>query len=374
MSRWLTKASNALSRREQPVPEPFEIRCSNGHSVRGLRQVEHQEVRCSRCGEWLFVLPVDVYPRPKSKGKESKRRVAKSAAQPKSKSSRALAADEQMRPAIRTRFKERARSLAKTGVERLRHPLGRRRLFTRFRLVLLSIVTIVAATGYFVYQSGVKEEAELTLQNALEQGERALRNRDFEAAAHELRLACDALDVLGRDDAEARRVRQASREATAASRLCRKTLFEIVSEAQAESATDPKSWETKFDALYENAWIVMETTATAADKQTGRSVQIEYPLAVGDRPVVLDADVPVIERLSLGKQPRHVVFAAQLEACSFVETPEPHWLITLRKETAFLWTGYDTFVALGFTPDEIHTEAGTRQLFEEQSQVMESVP
>src|ERR1700722_2920647 len=66
MVSWLAKTTQLLQRRAPPdPPAPYEIGCSCGHQITGVRKPSYQSVTCHRCGNVLFVLPADVYPKPK---------------------------------------------------------------------------------------------------------------------------------------------------------------------------------------------------------------------------------------------------------------------------------------------------------------------
>ena len=68
MVQWLARTTQLLRRRQPPEPpQPFELACACGHNISGIRQPTFQAVRCNRCGSPVFVLPTDVYPKPKPK-------------------------------------------------------------------------------------------------------------------------------------------------------------------------------------------------------------------------------------------------------------------------------------------------------------------
>src|SRR5205814_965414 len=58
MGRWLAGGV----RLREPGP-PFEVRCACGQTTTGLRQAEHQILRCPGCGGKLFVFPYSPLPR-----------------------------------------------------------------------------------------------------------------------------------------------------------------------------------------------------------------------------------------------------------------------------------------------------------------------
>jgi hypothetical protein len=44
------------------APVPFQVACACGEYLQGLRQAHHQVIRCSRCGQPLFILPASALP------------------------------------------------------------------------------------------------------------------------------------------------------------------------------------------------------------------------------------------------------------------------------------------------------------------------
>ena len=67
----------ALRRTPPPEPEPYEVVCACTHRLNGMRLPAFQVVRCNRCGNFVFVLPLDVYPRLKSKKEDGFQVVAR---------------------------------------------------------------------------------------------------------------------------------------------------------------------------------------------------------------------------------------------------------------------------------------------------------
>jgi hypothetical protein len=375
MSGWLTKASEALSRGAAPEPEPFEIVCLCGQLHRGLRQDHAQRVVCQSCGHACFVLPADAYPQ--SASKQRKRRSAGKAAKP--------AANVAARPVHPTDV-----SIADPptdSVSSTAAPLygPRKKLLTPLRLVMLCLVGAVFFTGLWVVHRRGLDEAELTLTAAQESGLAALREGDFIAAARELEIACDALDLLGRDNRAARDIRRLRNEATAAGYLASASLYDIARHAEDMHKSDEDdAWKNYFEAHFRDSWLILDTYVALApehdpveheaadDADSGRKAEtpqvrapylIDYPLLIGERPAELELPTPLFEPLAIGKEPRRVIFAAQLE---FYRPEGDRWVVGLRPDTAFLWSDLGNYKALGFS-DDPHVA----QVLEQQRQALE---
>jgi len=376
MQRWLTQSSKMRGRQQPPSPKPFELRCACGNDVHGVRRAEHHEVLCRQCGEQLFVLPLDVYPPLKTK-KSRRKKGGK-------RGSDAQGAGEN-RPRMRERVKTGTRHLGRLA----RHVGGRVRgtgakatgillktakrqseFFTPFRLVMISTLVVVVGTIYWVMQQGDLESAARRLQSAKEAGYTAMRAGDFSAAADELEEACRALDQLGDGNPQAGEIRQMFREASAASQLSSMPLYDIVTAAERIAPDDRAGWEERFNALYADQWIVMQTAIDRVTNAAGDSrLIIDYPLVAG-RPVDIEAAFPIFNRLVKAGAIHDVIFAAQLQSCRLVGKEDERWQIQLNPETAFLWTDFENLRALGFATGEADTEKAVQQLLAEQSQLV----
>ena len=227
MVSWLAKTTQLLQRRQPPEPPPpFEVGCSCGHQVSGIRKPTYQSVTCHRCGNVLFVLPIDVYPKPKPKKEPPKK--AETPAPPSAPAPPAKIAQPQPAPSPRGQAPHAAAQTASTTATQPGAPAPppshkakavdvvtvdvRQPLVSRFRLILLAIGGVVGATGYFVWQSRLTDQALVSLPVHLEAGATALRAGAVPKAAEEYRQAAWAVDRLRREDAESIGIRQKAKE------------------------------------------------------------------------------------------------------------------------------------------------------------------
>lgn len=249
-------------------------------------------------------------------------------------------------------------------------------------MVTVCIVAVVAATAFWTVQRRALEQAERAFLTHAEAGYAALETHDFATAAREFETAVEALKLLRRDDPKARHVRQMLRESIAAADLVSPSLVEILLRLGEEPALDPAEVEREFERESAGRWIVVDAVVGAAGDRAGAGgAMIEYPLLVAGRPVVLSADLDVFRKVSFEDGPRRLVFAVQLQSCRLQSAP-PHesWVIGLRSDTAFLWTDYRNYRALGFDvrssegdsgpSGEVATEQEVRRLLSEQARVM----
>jgi hypothetical protein len=388
MVNWLTKATEALRRAPPPEPEPFEVACTCTHRISGMRLPAFQVVRCNRCGNYVFVLPRDVYPKPKPKKKPAptgasvirgesapppasageasvapgRRSLAAGSAEAGAQAAPARAAA----PAVSTS----SESANEIGIEAI-ELTSRGPVFTPVRVIACAIFGVVALTGYLVWQSYAKEKAALTLHEHLEAGDAALKATQFAEAATEYQQAAHAVDILGRDDAESRLIRQKAKELNALAHLSPLSLYELCDEARLAVAEGETQWKERFDRNHRDLWIVVDgDVVTDAGPDGTQQALIRYPFPIGGAPIILDARLKALAPSSAVAGPQHVIFAGQLVSFAEEGTKSKVWVLRLKDATAFLWTGEDTYRALGLGSDPLRSDEETARLLNAQAEIV----
>lgn len=250
---------------------------------------------------------------------------------------------------------------------------ARGRWLRRIGWVLLVAMMAIAATVYGVARRRSAERAELTLGASVTEGRQALDAGDFKTASQQFQRAILALDRLGRDDdSQARWIRQMSRESTAASHLAVNSLFDMVAEAdQAHQQKTLGEWQQRFELMYAETWIVLQAELARTTDSRGRADYVlDYPLDVNGTAVEVDADLHVFRRLPPDPEPTPVLVAAQLQSCRRSTGDPATWIITLRADTAFLWTDPKNLVAIGLGSDLLHDDDGLKNLLARQAKLM----
>jgi hypothetical protein len=388
MVNWLTKATEALRKPPPPEPEPYDVSCACTHRISGMRLTAFQVVRCNRCGNFVFVLPQDVYPKPAPKAKKK--------APPKSpfEAARDSAGSLQtMPPAVPSRqnlpptgakvaekpapaassTKPAPASASEIRIEAIEvAPQLKRSVFSPVRLVAFAIFGVVALTGYLIWQGQLKEKAALTLRQHLEAGETALHAGKYADAATEYQLASEAVDRLGRDDVESRGVRQKAKELNAIAHLSSLSLYELCEDARLAVAAGDSKWSERFDRLHKNSWVVIEgdVVSDAGSDGTPQAL-IRYPFPIiGNAQVILDARLKALQPTSATAAPQHVMFAAQLVSFAEEGPKNKVWVLKFNDASAFLWTGTDTYRALGLGADDLRSDDETSRLLAAQAEIV----
>lgn len=397
MVNWLAKATEALRRTPPPEPEPYEVVCACTHRLNGMRLPAFQVVRCNRCGNFVFVLPLDVYPRLKSK----KKTAPKSSPDVRRDSAVAPASSAAAEPTVNTVRRNRPSggsgrtevaeppkpaatratapvsaapgSSSEIRIESVDNlPTIRGSFFSPVRVVGCAIFGVVLVTAYFVWQSQLKEKAALTLREHLEAGEAAFRAAKFSEAATEYQQAAQAVDILGRDDAESRVVRQKAKEINAIAHLSPLSLYELCEEARVAMTSGDTKWSERFERLYRDAWIVVDgdVVSDAGPDGTPQAL-IRYPFTIDNTaPVILDARLKALEPTSAVAGQQHVIFAGQLVSFAVQGEKSKVWVLRLKDTTAFLWAGTDTYRALGLGSDALRSDDDTSRLLAAQAEIV----
>jgi hypothetical protein len=250
-------------------------------------------------------------------------------------------------------------------------PTLRRSLFSPVRVVACAILGVVLLTGYLVWQSQQKEKAALTLREHLDAGDAALRASKFVEAAAEYQQAAQAVDILGRDDAESRAVRQKAKELNAIAHLSAISLYELCDEARLAVAEHDAKWSERFDRLHRDAWIVVDGDVVS-DAGPDGTLQplIRYPFPIEGAPVILDARLKALEPRSAVAGSQHVIFAGQLASFAEEGTKSKVWVLRLKDATAFLWAGGETYRALGLGSDALRSDEDTGRLLAAQAEIV----
>lgn len=376
---WFASATNIFRRQTSEPPQCYRIRCACGETLEGDRSPAHQVVTCNGCQSPLFVLPASVYPRPATppRRKPARREVphtgeatAVAQAAMSVAESSVKRADGQLPPDGRAarqspRGTPGVRFRAPQALFQFDFDRWRRRTFTPLRLALAAIALVIGGTIWWRWHLQVLEKAREVLAEAPRLGEEALHEGDLSTAARQFASLRRALDVLGRDDPQARIWRQTARETEAAADLADTPLHLILREAsQIVSEQSLAAWKNMFDSGLRGSWVVVDAPVSrSADADVGPRYLIDCPIYFQDEHAVLWVDLSGLEKaLAPDNEPRRVIFAARLAECR----PEPEvdhtWRIVLEETSGFLWAGTEVYESLGMPLDD-----DTRRVLDEQA-------
>lgn len=371
---WFQRAT-AVFGRPEPLPQPFDVGCDCGARLQGVRASMPQKTTCPQCGTVAFILPETIYPLPDSLRRrwtgveetEPEPATLKKTKKPKSSKKKDVSdIPKQPAPAV---------DPGPTLDERLRDWGSRlRAAATPVRLVGVAILLGFALTGCVIYRRAQWDRALTTLQGALDRGADAIQQQDFAAAAAEYQTAAGALDVLGRRDGDALRIRQTALELRAAAGLSPAPWSEIVSAwvegnvGDAASAAAPETW-ILFDApLYPHS---------SGEEESPKEFRVDLPFVVGKTPVDVLIDGRRWSGLLAGataSTPKRLLFAAQIDRAEKPTEERPEALLHLDGLTAVLWSDAATYAQLRLMPDDAASRAEVEGLLQGQREFLETHP
>ena len=374
MAGWLSRTTSLFQQPQNP-PEPFEVECDCGGKIVGQRAATYQKPICPVCDRPVFVLPTNVYPRPKPKSP------------PKGVATKPASRGNTARPSVNTVVGDvpaatpskpvsgKNGNTAKNGGSTteiepamLREP--RRPILTPLRLITVAILGISALTARGLWQRHLIETAKATVSVAADAGTAAVRELDFVKGAKELERARQAVDLLGRKDSTAEEIRRMSREATALAHLASSSLTEILQETLS-NAKPGQTESLRMASLDQDAWVIFDTSLIP-DSQHPNHFIVDAPLWLGKYSVQIEIESATLGSVAAtsegGESPR-IIFAAQLEEISSPVGEPPLSLLRLNGRTSFLWSSYETYCAVGFRPFDSENEQQTKAILERQREI-----
>ncbi len=375
MAGWLSRTTSLFQKPPPPLPEPYEVECDCGGKVVGQRAANYQKPTCPNCTRPVFVLPLNVYPRPMPKS-PSKNPSPKKVGESKGTSSSTntvvqdIPVNSPTKPANGKKpVAGRAAAVSvETEPEQLREPRGP--LITPLRLVSAAIILVSVLTISGLVQRHRIESAKATVAASADAGMAAIKDGDFSKAAKELEKARLAVDVLGRKDQTADEIRRFSREATAIANLAASSLTEFLDDTIA-NAKSGQAEPLRMASLDKNAWVIFDATVIPAG-DGGNLLIVDSPIYLKKASVEIEIESAAISRAARspesGENPR-VIFAAQLEQVSVPKGEPPKSVLTLNGKTAFVWTSYDTYTAIGYRPHDAESEQQTKALLDRQLEI-----
>lgn len=347
---------------------PFELPCDCGHRVTGIRRTTWQISTCSMCDARIYVLPVNVYPATKRVrsevldgsvanrlgvivrdlvvGESEPASDSRASANPAAATSTARrtglpsipdtdspqndATQVADIPAKRSRrgnsppLNSRAVALVaepilvEEPVVRVPRPsiaVITRRVFTPFRLLMLSAVVLIAVTGWWVVTQRRMDEARKTWRREMDTAEKALDEKDISTLGNSLAKAVAAGQILHRDDAEARRANSLLLQTKALQEFSSTDLISMLSGcATADGRLDAAKAATAAESL-SGKWFVFETVLISSDN----GLKADMPLIVDSVPVTIFVDSSVLQNAVTTMPQSPLFFAASVKSCDVVD-------------------------------------------------------
>lgn len=387
MPDWLKWKKNKLLKPKATEPVPFEINCVCGRLAAGNRSQRYQQVICLDCGEPLFVLPLNPYPAPqpghdrptgnpsgeantKTASRQKSRAgatIGEQADSPETKSSKKPIAS----PKVRAKSKGKTKPVAPSKPRPDAVPLSKmkrpkKRVITPFRMTLVAIGGILAATIFYSIKSSKADNAEFVMREAAAGGFEALAEDNMIGAAIEFRKAAEAAAIVAPDSTQAATLRQMQLETEVVTRLSDESLIDIIMRATEAAEQQPTNWQQSF--VLSDDWIVIDSNVKKSIGADGGEVAaIEFPVSIGNATINVICNADAFAPMSLSGTYQRIIFAAQVKSIDFQTSP-PKWQLTLESSSILLWSNEKLFAAAGFKTDDSEWDTQAAQQLAKQKQ------
>ncbi len=362
MAGWLSRATDAFRKTAPPPPEPFSVRCDCGGTVEGIRVSAAQKPGCPDCGTPVFVLPANVYPVPVKPVKRETPPPLPTSESPSRSQGTSPSSKSRTPSKEAPATKQTPPPLPQTTPEGILDETPTQ-IVTPFRMIVVLMGTIAFLTAWGLWHRQRIETAKASVQAASEAGMAALKDGNFAMAARELSRARDAVDLLGRTDAESHSIRRHCREAVAGYELSGSSVFELL----ATYATDVSIGKLKGArslSRSRDSWLLIDAIVANPD-DASHPCRLDIPLAFDGLRFRVEVDSDIVRKAAKREQSNgvaRVIFAAQMNEIRPGSQHDAESVLVLNGKSAFLWTSFETYAVLGYTEDLNDEIEATRKL------------
>ena len=225
----------------------------------------------------------------------------------------------------------------------------------QFRIILAVIGFVAALTGYLVYRSTQRANAEKSLKSAIDKIHDAVLRSEWVEARNQLETAVQSLNTLGRNGPDAIRYRQQLRETVAMTGLLSQPLSDILDEA-VKAQSDGATALEEFQYRVRGQWLILDGQAQPQlgdSKSSRKKYVIPLPVTVGqeNQPVRIVIESTDFSRMMAKSETESVVVGIQIASIAPSEDKSA-WEIVAEPESTVLWTDRATYLGIGFTTEE----------------------
>jgi hypothetical protein len=396
LARLAKAKSQLLGTASKEIPVPFELACDCGHRVTGIRRANYQLATCSACRNFIYVLPVNVYPTTRrvrsevvdgplvSKVGTVVRELLKGDTPPEesdrteprgtspSKSTTPACVDDspgsRKNPGRRTRHGEPAAAnsnakvksedaaesiIAKSSVAPLvvvpRRSISYRlkRLFSPTRLLALAGVAVLIATGWYTVHQRQQEQARKTWRTEMDRAGEALKKRDLATLHESLTDALKAAHTLRRQDADVRTARSLLMQTDAVLKLSSVDLVVAFSGmVQEDGSINAAKAQAASDSL-PGQLLVFEAVVRSSGSAS-EPCRVDVPLMIDNIPVEVRVLSPLLVNASEAMPGVPLLFVARIESGRAPADGSRVWSIVLESSSCALITTEFHANQLGF--------------------------
>ena len=130
-----------------------------------------------------------------------------------------------------------------------------------------------------------------------------------------------------------------------------------------------------FNDLYRGSWVLFDAVVIVPDDDS-QPYTLDMPVFHLGQAIRIEANFAALRqaaRQAPANEPVRVIFAAQLERLAPQAGPQSAAVLTLKGQSAFLWTSHDTYAALGYHEDDAEELKVTHAILDHQFEVMKEL-
>jgi len=349
----------------QDIAVPFNLKCDCGRSINGVRRVSWQIATCSACDATIYVLPVNVYPAttrirsevldgsvtkrlsvivrdlalgekevtPDLRSSEKSMTTSRSgrAASRASTTSNGTSSDSSdvvevstgrsRRPDTGRKISNAAAALVAAEilvdepavrVPRASFGVVLRRIFTPFRLLMLSAAVLIAVTGWWLVNQRRMDDARKTWRREMDVAEKALESQDLAKLHDSLSKAVAAAHTLNRDNADSRRATSLFMQTQAVHDLSSIDMPSVLAACVSDKGKLSSEKTTSAADAITGQWFVFECSF----QQSAGELTANLPLIVNSVPVTISMRSDMLKRAVAAIPQAPLLFVASVESCS----------------------------------------------------------
>jgi hypothetical protein len=352
---------------EAAVAVPFELNCECGGTVAGMRRKSWIESECPECCQTLFVLPANVYPATKRVPSE---------VLGGSFSDRLQAVVSELLPAKKKPSKKAAEkavvaATAAPAVAVKRKPWFSlphidivgflKRTFTPFRLLMMAMTVVVGLTVYWMTYQRAVENAQQTWLKSPEEIEGLLNDSKMVELQQTLQTAVQAADLLQRDDAESRRIRNMLGETMAINSIASSELLTAFHNAYNDEGVLQETAASEIEDVCRSGTFLFDSYLTARPGLSDVYLA-EFPATPGRHPIELVIPLPAVGDFLEAFEDGRAIFTVTIDqvAAPTIGTYEP-WVLHVESTSFVLLTSLPHCERIGLTKDIDPTLEGILQ-------------
>ncbi|MEO2033734.1 MAG: hypothetical protein ABGZ35_16780 [Planctomycetaceae bacterium] len=369
----------------EEIPAPFDIRCDCGRAVTGIRSASWEQISCPECRTALFLLPSNVYPSTASVGNDviggtfgHRLKVVVAEVLPGRRRDQRMpdgsppangTVVDKAADGSGTTEKPPPKRLPRISLPTLNPAKIARRVLSPFRLLVMGMILVLSATGYWIYHRSQHEAARKIWHDTTDAVEALVEQGEFERLEETLSKATAAGRLIGQDGDEWRQILNLFHETQALTAVSFATLPSLLAELSTEQPLDDQELQS-FTSDLTSGTFVIDGYIDPVGNEPGDYL-LDIPAMSGEHPVSVSMQLPQLDDYMEQNADHRLVFAFRLGSVEQpVDAQRDAWQLVVAAESFVLLTSEEHCRQLGFSVDSDPSLAvllASQQAFVEES-------